>query len=592
MAVEERLGHRAPLSARVGRPGLVAAFAVAVGVVGALAAWRVKGSSATSVSPLAAALVLAAGASLVFVGLEQLRRAGRERFGALLTAAGVTWLIADWANPAVGDAFLFSIGLLTGWLFPAVVVHALLSSRAGRGRLNAVERAVVAVGYVVFGGLLGLVQAITFDSASMGCALCPPTPLAVAPSTSIATGAVAVGGGLAAIWAIAAVAVLISGVTRATPAARRLRLPIVVPGTAFIVTVGLELGRAAGRSTIPKDALAHGLRLLEAAFLVATVGGVALEWVDARRSRQRIARVVAELRSAPGTGGLREALARTLRDPELQIAYPVDDRQVDAAGREILGGDVEAGRARTPIVRDGEVVATLDHRADVLDARATIDEVVRAARLGLEHERLQASIRSQLAAITAARKRIVATADDERRRLERDLHDGAQQHLIAISIRLRLLAGQVEGNQRAVGALSAAAQEIGLAIDDLRDVAHGIYPSILADEGLAAALEGLAEAATVPLLVDGVPSGRLLPAVEAAAYAVVAESLAGSRSSVRVDGRRESDDLVLTVVADVLPDDVLVDLSDRIGAADGRFDVRPEPESNRLVLTAVLPCAS
>jgi signal transduction histidine kinase len=289
---------------------------------------------------------------------------------------------------------------------------------------------------------------------------------------------------------------------------------------------------------------------------------------------------------------LREALARTLRDPELQIAYPVDDGQVDAAGEEILGGDVGAGRARTPIVRDGEVVATLDHRADVLDATATIDEVVRAARLGLEHERLEASSRSQLAAITAARKRIVATADDERRRLERDLHDGAQQHLIAIAIRLRLLAGQVEGNERAVAALSAAAQEIGLAIDDLRDVAHGIYPSILADEGLAAALEGLAEGAAVPLVVDGVPPGRLVPAVEAAAYAVVAEALAGSRSSVRVDGRRESDDLVLTVVADVLPDDILVDLSDRIGAADGRFDVRPEPESNRLVLTVVLPCAS
>jgi signal transduction histidine kinase len=185
----------------------------------------------------------------------------------------------------------------------------------------------------------------------------------------------------------------------------------------------------------------------------------------------------------------------------------------------------------------------------------------------------------------------VATADGERRRLERDLHDGAQQHLIAIAIRLRLLASDLVDDEPAA-AVGAAERELRLAIEDLRDVAHGIYPSILADEGLAAALEGLAEGSTVPLSVVGVPLDRLDPAIEAAGYAVVAEALAASRSPVRVHGRREAADLVLTVSTDALPDDALVELHDRIGAADGRMDVSRDAQPGRVVLSVVLPCVS
>src|SRR4029079_2020962 len=121
--------------------------------------------------------------------------------------------------------------------------------------------------------------------------------------------------------------------------------------------------------------------------------------------------------------------------------------------------------------------------ADVLEQPDTVDEVVRAARLGLEHERLQAETRAQLADLTAARKRIVAAATDERQRLERNLHDGAQQRLIAISIGLRLLSGEgTRMSERSSALVGEATRQLARAIDELRDVAHGIYPSVLADE--------------------------------------------------------------------------------------------------------------
>ncbi|MGZ8800614.1 MAG: sensor histidine kinase [Aeromicrobium sp.] len=571
---------------------LVAALAVSVGLIALLAAWRAEGFTPASESTQATVLTLAAGWALIAVGVEHVRRGRRRSFGALLAAVGFAWLMAEWANPAIDSGIAFTIGLAAGAVYVALVGHALLVF--GRGRLGRGETLFVAAGYAVFGIALGLVPAFAFDARSSHCSFCPADLLAVYPSTALSGSSVAVGTVAGAIWSAAAVAVLAISLARQSPAGRRLQAPLLVPGAAFVSIVAIELGRAAGRNALPTDGPAHLLRLVEAALLVAIASGVAFEWIEARRSRTRVARVVADLGHSPPLGGLRELLAKTLNDSDLRIGYPVTgDRLVDAAGRDI---EFDAGetseRQLTPIVRDGSIVAVLAHRADVLEAPSMIDEVVRAARLGLEHELLQAETRAQLADLTGARQRIVAAATEERQRLERDLHDGAQQHLIAISIGLRILAGEgVRMSQESIALIDQASRELGLGIDELRTVAHGIYPSVLADEGLAAAIEGLAEGASVPMSIGPLPAERVNLSVEAAVYLIVAEVVSAASGPVAVRIGRTPTSVTLDLDAPHVSSELLVDLGDRIGAVDGTLTAEDDG-SGRIELRAEIPCAS
>src|SRR5262249_17354729 len=154
----------------------------------------------------------------------------------------------------------------------------------------------------------------------------------------------------------------------------------------------------------------------------------------ARRTRATLARLVVELAGSPAPGGLEAALARSLGDTGLRLAYPLaDGSYVDTDGRELT---VEP--SATPLVRDGIEVARLSHRPGLLDAPELADTVARAARLALDHERLQAELRAQLEDLRASRARVLTAGDGERRRLERDLHDGAQQRLVGLSLELRL----------------------------------------------------------------------------------------------------------------------------------------------------------
>jgi signal transduction histidine kinase len=569
--------------------GLVAALAI--GLVSVITAWRLPGLSSASESTIATILTLLAGFGLVGTGLEHVRRGRRRRFGLLLAGAGLAWLLAEWANPAIESSIGFTIGLVLGWLYPAVVVHALLLFGGGFGRAG---RAIVATGYGIFGVALGLVPALAFDAAAIHCSFCPDVLVAVVPSSPLAGASIAVGSGAGAAWSVAVAVFLAVSLVHQSTASRTLRASLFIPGVLFLTALAIELGRAVGRNALPADGLAHLLRLAEAGLLSLLAAGVLVEWLRARRSRTSVARVVADLGHSPPLGGLRDTLAATLRDPELRIAYPLPGgRAVDAAGRDLeLAANPTARREVTPIVRDGHVVALLEHRAEVLEQPDTVDEVVRAARLGLEHERLRAETRAQLADLTAARKRIVAAATDERQRLERDLHDGAQQQLIAISIGLRLLAGEASGlSEESTRRVEEASRELALAIDELRDVAHGIYPSVLADEGLAAAIEGLTEGAAVPVTVGSIDVDPLDPSVGEAAYAVVSEIVGVAAGPVRIAATRTRALLTLAVDAPSIPADVIVELRDRVGAVDGKLAIR-EAAPGRVRLVAEIPCAS
>jgi signal transduction histidine kinase len=235
-------------------------------------------------------------------------------------------------------------------------------------------------------------------------------------------------------------------------------------------------------------------------------------------------------------------------------------------------------------------VALLSHRPGLLTEPA-LAEVAAAARLVLENERLQAETLSQLEDLHASRRRIIQAGDAARRRLGRDLHDGAQQRLVTLALALRLAAARLGPGLDAAQAqrVNQAEAELRAALADLRELAQGIFPAMLAEEGLAAAIEALAEA--VPLAITALPGERFGASVEAAAYFVVAETVGQNAAAVlRVSAGRRDGRLVVEVEGDSGPGSI-TDLEDRVGALGGSVMTVREPDG-RTMIRAEIPCES
>jgi signal transduction histidine kinase len=228
------------------------------------------------------------------------------------------------------------------------------------------------------------------------------------------------------------------------------------------------------------------------------------------------------------------------------------------------------------------------HRSDLVDNLELVEEVASAARLALENERLQAEVRAQLEDLRSSRARIIEAGDAERRRLERDLHDGAQQRLVGLSLALRLLRAQLgtDQDQKLTRRLDEVDAELHRAVGELRELAHGIHPVVLSDEGLAAAVEALAEATPAPLRIGAVPQQRFPAAIETAAYLVVAE--AANAGAARVSATKRDGALLVDVETEAEPQG-LVDLEDRVGALDGRVTVERAPGGG-VRIRAEIPC--
>jgi signal transduction histidine kinase len=352
----------------------------------------------------------------------------------------------------------------------------------------------------------------------------------------------------------------------------------------------------AGGALVGAASLAHSLALLRTqlenphsgsfrgifetlgAAVVLLAGGLAWAVVRARIQRHALARIVV---GVPQPGSLETALGRALRDPQLRIAYwlSASQRYADARGRPLP----DPGPDATTIVRDRRRIAAVTHSAALPELER---ELGAAVRLALENERLQAELLAQLEDLRASRTRIVETADAERRRLEHDLHDGAQQRLLALSYEIRLARAATDGV--AADLLADAAGEAQAALDELRDLAHGIYPASLADAGLSIALQGLAETARLPVELGQLPRDRYPPAVETAAYVAAAEAIedAARRRATFAELRVQRENGLLVVEVDddgVAHDSPLTGLADRVGALGGRIEL------GRTTLRAELP---
>jgi signal transduction histidine kinase len=325
--------------------------------------------------------------------------------------------------------------------------------------------------------------------------------------------------------------------------------------------------------------------------------GAAFGLVRVRQKRSSVADLVVQLGKVE-PGNVRGTLARTLGDPSLELGLwlPEHGFWVDEDGRELA---IPADNGARGVTYVGDRLAVMVHDRDLLDQPRLLEAVGSAGRLALENERLQAELRAQLAELRESRSRIVQAGDAERRRLERDLHDGAQQRLLAVGMALQLLGSNLNANRAAHELLGETEAELQGALRELRELARGIHPAVLTDQGLDAAVRTLAERAPVPVSVE-TTSERLPGYVETAAYFVVAEALANvakyaHASHAWVTIAHANADAVIEVGddgiggADMNSGSGLRGLADRVGALDGQLSVESAPgEGTRI--RAVIPC--
>jgi signal transduction histidine kinase len=530
-------------------------------------------------STFALAAELAAGGVLLVCALVM-----RGPFGAILAAAAIAWPLSEWNTPAAGSAFTAGLALFAVWP-PLLAVAAL---RGPDERAFGISQRLVAVLAFVAGlGMLGLVATAVFDPRAEGCFDCPDNRLLIANEPGVWHRATQVGLGLTVVWSAALAAFVVVGLVRASRPRLRLIGPVLL---CLLVTVGLfaaDAAHAMGRGFLSNDSTERALRLAESAALVAVAAALAWRWIAAWRTRRALARLVVDVGTAPHTGRLRERLADRLGDPSLKILYASDDGGfVDEDGDRAVDL-APAGRQVTHINAGGRVLAAIVHRPELLDDPTLVDALARTAALGLEHERLRATRTAQLRELRASRGRIVAAADGERRRLERDLHDGSQQRLVTLAVGVRLTRRRRAQTDPALDAeLAAAEHELREAVAELRQLAHGLFPAALADEGLAAAVEALAEHEP-RLVAPALPHGRFPPATESVAYRLVEEALRLAPSGdVELTMTSPPGRLIVDLYAQggfgQLPESV----GDRVGAIDGSVS------RTATTMHADLPCGS
>jgi signal transduction histidine kinase len=323
--------------------------------------------------------------------------------------------------------------------------------------------------------------------------------------------------------------------------------------------------------------------------------------LQARLGRASVADLLVELGINPGPAELQEAVARALRDPSATLAYwlPEFDSYADVDGRQLEVED-EPARATTPISREGVPVALVLHDAALLDEPRLLASVAAATGMTIQNAQLQVELRARLQELRGSRVRILQAEQNERRRLERDLHDGAQQRLVALSMELGELEERMDGSTELRKRIEEARQEVTASLAELRNLAHGIHPAAVSDHGLAVALESLATRATIPVQVIGAPSERLQEHVELAAFFIVSEALTNVAKHARASSAVvEFDKTVVLLIVEVRDDGVggasadagtgLRGLADRVEALGGRLRVW-SPAGRGTRVRAEIPC--
>jgi signal transduction histidine kinase len=570
-------------------------IAAAAFVIGAGALLAVIGGKHNIHRGAYAALALGIGWGFIGTGLYAWRRRPGNNIGPLMIAVGFAGLLKALAFS--NDSVIFTIGSLGEVLIYALLVQLLLSFPSGHLE-SRVDRLLVAIAYFNT-TVVQLAAFLITDPAKAGCPNCPANPLLINHSQAAAViNAAQLDISIAVLGGV--VATLYRRWRDSTTSQRRAFAPVLAVGSLTFTLLMTELiveqsNLSSGVADGLTLALFGSLACLPFAFLA---GLVRFRFSQA----EAISSLVGRLGRGGDRGSLREALAEALGDPTLGLAYwvPNQDAYVDPDGLPVPIDPPPNGKVTTTIENEGKRVAAIFHDADVAEERGLVRAVGAAAALALENERLQAELRAHVKELRASRARIVTAGYAERRRLERDLHDGAQQRLMALGINLRLVRDQFGGDPQAAALLDASLAELTEATSELRELARGIHPAALTDRGLQAALDGLAARSPVPVELLATPDQRLPSSVESAVYFVVAEALtnvaryaqahAVKVTVVRNNGQvdvRVSDDGVGG--ADPAQGSGLRGLSDRVAALDGRLELT-SAQGDGTTVTARIPC--
>jgi signal transduction histidine kinase len=465
-----------------------------------------------------------------------------------------------------------TIGQLCDLLVAAVWLHIFLAYPTGR-LAGGAERVVVVVGYVAAVGLQVVILALGGfnENHLLSVVKRPHAAEAVENVQLLALSALAlIGVGL--LWRR----------WRSLPPWQRRRPTQIVIDCFSLSLVMLAALLVAGAFQLP------GFEVLQLATFA--VGGLAplaflAGLLDARLAKAGVGELLVRLRATP-TPDLQALLAQALRNPTLSLVYwlPQYGSWADQDGNPATLPEPDSDRRATIVKQNGEQVAALVYDATLGEEPELVEAVSAAAGIALENGRLEAELRARLQELHGSRTRVVEAQQNERRRLERDLHDGAQQRLVALALELGSLAEQSDGDPATQIRLKHARSEVAQSLDELRGIARGLHPAVVSGHGLAVALESLVAATPleVQLKADGLP--RLKEQLEVAAYYVVCESLTNAvrhaqASRVSVEVAAVDHTLIVEIIddgiggADSERGSGLRGLADRVEALNGRLRI-------------------
>jgi signal transduction histidine kinase len=570
-------------------------LAIAALLAGTAAAWLAAHRTFEPYQTSSVPLALLVGWSFIGSGLAAVRVRPDNPLGKVMVLTGFAWF-ASFLTDA-HQSLLFSVGAAVQAVYLVGFVYLVVAFPSGRLRTG-LERLMIWSGVAVV-TVVAVASLLFSDSRAVICEACPGNAFEVARDDGLANalGQVERIGGVAVV--LLALALIVVRWSRATALQRRSVAPVVSGGgvtlAALVVSVVNDaLGHPLGEA--PKHVLFVALAALPV--------GMVLVLLQRRLARAAVAGLVVELGEREVAADLQQALARALGDASLDVVYwfPAGARYVDSDGRPVELPSPESGRMTTVVERGGQPIAALVHDAALEDNAELVDSVCAAAAMTLDNQRLQAELRARLVELQASRARLVDATEAERRRIERDLHDGTQQRLVSLAMSLGLLETKLPADPDAAKPIAHEARAaLAVALEELRELSHGIHPAVLTERGLAAALEELVDRAALPTHLEVSIDVRPPPGVEAAAYFMVSEALTNAvkhshAREVRISAARERDELIIEVTDDGIGGAAphggsgLRGLTDRVEALGGTLVVS-SPPGRGTSLRAELPCA-
>jgi signal transduction histidine kinase len=575
---------------------MIGATALALGLITIPVALT---STVASPRGLFLATQLVIGWSFVSTGLFMWWRRPENRLGLLMSAVGFTWLLG--LLLATTNGYLFFCGELIVALPYGFLVQMLLSFPDGRLHTR-LERFVVATTWFDVTVMQWAPLPFLQFSTTAHCHRCPVNPLLASDQRHVADLLEKAQSVIAVVIILGLIVALVRRWRRFPAVQRQGLAPVLWTGAIALVVLSGALAAKLGGTEAPSVATIYLVGLLPlAAVPYAFLAGLMRSRVTRAGA---VSELVARLSAAPERRrGLRDALADAFGDPSLILAYWLPERgyYVDAEGHRVQlpdGGD----RAWTPVQRDRAPLAAIVHDAALADERQLLTAAGAAAGLALDNERLAAELHARVEELERSRARLIEAGLAERRKLERNLHDGAQQRLVSLSLNMRLARDRVANDpDGARGLLDEAMTELDSATSELRELARGIHPAVLSDRGLPAAVKALGARMPVPVVLAEMPGDRLTPLVEIASYYVVAEALTNvakyaQASSAQVRIRKLNGSVTVEVSddgvggADPEHGSGLSGLADRVASLDGRLEVDSSVGRGTTV-RAKIPCA-